>query len=492
MFKIENKKLFFIVLTFLLPFFVFADFKISEVMYDLQDSDTDREWVEIENTGQGESLKDLRLSDKNGRHLLKSLSNETDFPANSCVVIASDVTTFKKDNPNFSGVVFESSFSLVNTGDKISFSKFIDKADTFFDSISYSDTQGGKGDGNSLNRDGNTFKPGIPSPGVCSSVGGGNTTSATSSTASSGTSEISKTSSMPPSNSTGGYPIDPQIFLKINGPVVGSVGVDVVLKADLWGIDKKPITNGRIIWSFGDGASKEGYVVSHSWNFPGEYLVVAEASSLEYNASNRMKILISEPNLEIGKYVSGVEGFIEIKNNSKTEIDLSYWILKSDLEQFVFPKNTLILSNSKAIFPSKITNILVGNNLALYYPNGTKYLIAISSVEKTVSVVNQKNLKKEDTLIASVKDAQSVVSKKSVEKKPLDSKKEIVADKNNIEKIDLSASVGNSSSSYYFILALSIMSLLCIIGVVFYGKIFEEKQAISKEADNYQIEEIDG
>lgn len=490
MFKIKSKNLFFGFLVFLFPFFVFADFKINEVMYDLQESDTDREWFEIENTGQSENLKDLRFSDKNGRHLLKSLSNEINFPANSCVVIASDIVTFKKDNPNFSGILFESSFSLVNTGDKISFSKFVDKVETVFDSISYSDAQGGKGDGNSLNRDGGVFKPLTPSPGVCNSLDSGNVTSTASTTPPAVPSEASKNQEVLPVNSTSGHPIEPQIFLKINSPVVGNVGVDMVLRADLWGVDKKPITNGRIIWSFGDGSSKEGYVVSHVWNFPGEYLVVAEASSLEYNASNRIKILISEPNLEIFKYVPGNEGFLEIKNNSKVEIDLSYWILKSDSEQFVFPKNTLILPNSKVIFSSKITNIFSGNNLALYYPNGVKYLVAGSHVERVVPIDNQKVLKKEE-LSAVNRNTQPIIVNKNLEKKPLDNEKEEVADKNQIEKIDLSANIKNSNPPYYFVLALSIMSLLCIIGVIFCGKIFEEKKAISNEAQNYQIEEID-
>lgn len=471
-------------------------------MYSLEGVDTNREWVEIKNNGQAEILENLRLSDKKGRHLIKSLSGETEFPANSCVVISSDITTFKKDNPAFSGTVFESSFSLVNEGDKISFSKFVDKTETFFDSISYSSSQGADEDGNSLHREGDTLKPGGISPGVCSeNVNFGQDSQNTTGVVTSNVSQSNNgqnQSVAPNNNSSSNFPTEPQIFLKLNGPSVANVGVDTLFKAELTGLDKKPIDNGRIIWSFGDGASKEGYVVSHNWVFPGEYLVVAEASSLQYNASNRIKILVSNAELEVANFISGPSGFVELKNNSKSEINLSNWILKSEKEQFVFPKNTLILSNSKAFFPSSVTGLISGNSVALFYPNGTKYQVLSADPQVKNLVPNNSkpvavSLKKEIKDLPSETSSKNTANaKKVVQNQKITATSSKDSNEGEFEKISLSANVSSSKTTYYFIFALFIMSLLCIIGVVLYGKYYDRNSLVSNEADKYQIEEIDG
>jgi hypothetical protein len=169
------------------------------------------------------------------------------------------------------------------------------------------------------------------------------------------------------------FPVDPQIFLKIEAPQNTSAGVSADLKAELTGLDKKPITNGRIIWSFGDGTTGEGYYLTHSWKFPGEYMIVVEASSGVFNGSFRQKIYISKADVEILGFKEGEDGFVELRNNSKDDIDLSYWILNDKNKQFVFPKNTVVPAYSTTTIPNTVTKISDIGDFFLNYPNGTRH-----------------------------------------------------------------------------------------------------------------------
>ena len=58
-----------IIALFLLPNFAFASISITEIMYDLDGSDTDREWVEIFNDGNPVDLTGWKFND-GSNHIL--------------------------------------------------------------------------------------------------------------------------------------------------------------------------------------------------------------------------------------------------------------------------------------------------------------------------------------------------------------------------------------------------------------------------------------
>lgn len=147
------------------PQFVCAQVIFSEVMYDLRNgSDSGREWVEVQNTG-GESinLATHKLTENKINHDIKLSRGKATIATGEYAVIASDSKKFISDWPAFSGNLLDSSFSLSNTGESLVLrdAKLAD-----VDTLTYSDSMGGAGDGNSLQRNGlGLWLRGAPTPG---------------------------------------------------------------------------------------------------------------------------------------------------------------------------------------------------------------------------------------------------------------------------------------------------------------------------------------
>jgi hypothetical protein len=149
---------------FALPGIAFASVQITEIMYDLPGGDSGREWIEITNTGsQPIDISHYRLGEGTTNHLLVVVSGSTTLPAGSSAIIADDPAMFKTDWPAFSGTLFNSTFSLSNTGENLSIKNAVSVSE---DSVSYASGMGAAGDGGSLQRSGATFMPALPTPGM--------------------------------------------------------------------------------------------------------------------------------------------------------------------------------------------------------------------------------------------------------------------------------------------------------------------------------------
>ena len=64
--------------------------------------------------------------------------------------------------------------------------------------------------------------------------------------------------------------------------------------------------------------------------------------------------------------------FVEVYNKTEYEIDLSWWRLAVRGNFFTIPKNTVVMPNSKIIFPPRHTKFTINKNdkVELLYPNG--------------------------------------------------------------------------------------------------------------------------
>jgi hypothetical protein len=142
----------------------FASPFISEVMYNLQGNDTSKEWLEVVNASRTPlQLTNWFIFEKGVHHRIRFVSGSETIPAGGIAIICSDALGFSTNHPDFNGNLFESSFELSNVGETVSLR---DHDKNTVDSVAYSSSMGGNGDGNSLHRVGASFVAMTPTPGT--------------------------------------------------------------------------------------------------------------------------------------------------------------------------------------------------------------------------------------------------------------------------------------------------------------------------------------
>jgi hypothetical protein len=160
------------------------------------------------------------------------------------------------------------------------------------------------------------------------------------------------------------------------------VGTEVLFKAvpsKVKGIPKSYIGYN---WSFGDGAIGLGRETSHSFKFPGDYIVVLTAYAGDYTTKERQVVHIIDPKVSVAR----INGGVQISNNTNSEINIEGWKLVSGTKTFTVPNETMISSNKKVIFSSDITGLNY-ETVELFNPEGKSF--GASSLGITEDVKNK-------------------------------------------------------------------------------------------------------
>lgn len=148
-----------------------VDIVITEIMYDLPGSDSEREWIEVYNDDTVPAdLASWKLFEAESNHGLTAIQGSGTLAPGEYAVIADNAATFLSDHSGFSGLLFDSSFSLSNGkkegcedgGETITLRNpdLVDR-----DSVAYQGSWGACGDGHSLARIENVWVYAIPTPG---------------------------------------------------------------------------------------------------------------------------------------------------------------------------------------------------------------------------------------------------------------------------------------------------------------------------------------
>lgn len=357
-------------------------------MYDLDGGDID--WVEVYNPDSEDvdltTLK-LLISNSTSNHSISSSSGGAVLHSGDYGVIvgSSFLSAYNTKWPN-TGSIFTSSFSLTNNAGKIE----INNGDKLspLSTLTYESSHGASGNGKSLQKISGTWQESLPTPGkeniLSSSTGnddhttGGNTDTNTATDTSSTPSASSGSSS---SANTSKTPETTKITTKIiaqNSAVFA--GLYAKFKAEVIGTDGQPLFYGRYFWNFGDGDSKEmkvreGDTVSHVYFYSGKYSVILEYYINDYGEIPDAKYLLSidvlSADILISKVGDDKDFFVELSNNTNSNIDISKWMLMSGEKRFIFPKNTFIPSKNKIIFSPWITGLIYSdrNDLKLVDQN---------------------------------------------------------------------------------------------------------------------------
>lgn len=348
-----------------------AALSISEIMYDPAGSDTDREWVEIYNDSDSTiDMTGYKLFESNVNHSLTKGSGSLSVASKGYVVIVDNVQAFLIDNPNYTGTIIDSSFSLSNNGEYIAIK---DSKGIVIDSLTFTPSLGGGDDGSTLSLIESSWQRGDKTPGA-QNVG----------------------SILPPKeviqtiaqSKVSNAQADLYILMPEQKIVVA--GADATFTANAYSHEKRVGENGIYTWSFGDGGSKVGKSVMYHYYYPGEYVAILEVEADNMTATNRMKVKVIDAHIviqNIGKDETG--NFITLYNDSPYESDISGWQIGVDARYTQIPRNTIILPRKDlkiSVFTLSIATSTIKENsiFQLMYPNHTQaYVYTASSTEAT-------------------------------------------------------------------------------------------------------------
>jgi competence protein ComEA len=149
--------------------------------------------------------------------------------------------------------------------------------------------------------------------------------------------------------------VKPQAALSVGAgrDRVGVVGSPLEFKVETKG--EVEDRRNDFIWNFGDGTEGDGYMLSHTYEYPGDYIVVLNAHLPEGDAVARVNVKIVSPDISIT--YAGPER-VELTNSSKYEVNLFGRGLVGDGKIFAFPKDTIIKAGAKISFGAKATGLV--------------------------------------------------------------------------------------------------------------------------------------
>jgi hypothetical protein len=154
-------------------------------------------------------------------------------------------------------------------------------------------------------------------------------------------------SSIPLSN------VIPEIAYKVGAgrSRLGTVGTPIEFRGES-NADFSGFTNYK--WSFGDGAIGYGHIISHSYAYPGDYVVVLNATSPAGQAISRTDVKIIPADFVLSDISSER---IEVTNNSNYEVNLFGRALQSEGKVFIFPEDTIIKVGQSISFGHSVTGL---------------------------------------------------------------------------------------------------------------------------------------
>lgn len=346
-----------------LPASAYASLLISEVSYDPPGTDSKREWIELEYSGSSSvSVASVRFIEGGVAHKIAAYgTTSSSILAGSFVVIADDPAAFLLDYPEYSGALYDSVFSLTNTGESLVIT--IDGVEA--DSVLYQNSEGASGTGASLTRVASGFMPTRPTPGSRNdsvrwdgdSDGGDESPS---------TPIVSATSTHESPITISTYV--PKLEFQVNAGRDRSVAINTPFTLEALA---KGATEGfGARWSFGDGTFKRGTKVIKEYAKQGEFVVVLNATerALQQKSVDRLLVDVFEPkvSLEI------IEDGYRIGNDSGHEINLGgfkYREGEKHLGEWV--EDTILLNGSAIEVQSKSPQPC---GLKISYPNGVELL----------------------------------------------------------------------------------------------------------------------
>ena len=358
-----SKNIIFLIMFFILlliPFITKGAVVINEIMYDLEEgSDSGREWVEIFNSGDAAiDLTGWKFFENETNHNLTLIQDDINIPQNGYAVITDKPDKFLIDNPGYSGILFDSAFSLSNSGENLAIK---DSELTIVDQVTYDSSWGAAGDGNSLQKkDSSDWGVGNPTPGTTNNFSTGEEPDEPE--------EPEEEPETPSTPTSGG---------SSNQPPIADAGNDIIAFIDqeitFDGSGSRDPDGSELAyeWNLGEGNLKNDIIITHKYSYSGTYLVTLMVYDGRHYSKNTITVKIYPQKITINEFLpspigkDAEEEWIELYNDSDSVVDISGWQLDDEdggSKPFVFPENTLIAPKSYSVFSRQITKIALNND----------------------------------------------------------------------------------------------------------------------------------
>jgi hypothetical protein len=160
-----------------------------------------------------------------------------------------------------------------------------------------------------------------------------------------------------------------ELYISAGRNRIVSVGNSVVFEA--YAIDAKGAKSQNIsaAWSFGDGAQARGAKVSHTYKYPGDYVVVLNANAGGNEAVSRASVRVFAPKIIL---FLEEDGAVSLENDFAYEINIGEWKIRGANGSFVVSSDTIILPGKKLIFSKANTAIDFSKSasIELLFPDG--------------------------------------------------------------------------------------------------------------------------
>ena len=404
-----------------------SSIRITEIMYDVEGADTNKEWIEIHNTGSTSiPIGTWFLFENNVNHRLTPLNFEN-LEANERAVIIQNEIAFTEIYGS-SIKIIKSSFSLHNEGETIEI-RNSDKVTV--DTVTYSREVGGAGDGTTYGLLGSRFSMTAPTPGQENKAGQPNTDGSENTGSESESDSNGNEQEISDSSDSFVIPKKPTVeFQEYYQPYINFESAIVAKNPSRFRIgvfhvqEKKAIQalRGWYYVNFGDGTSiqtNERIDLVHSYPHAGTYLITFEyyASKLSMEAREDPDVLYQKKISVLGEQISIIGmneyGVITIENTANKNINLERFEIRLPHRSYTFPKYSIIEAKGNVHLSQKTLGFSISKNelsqikifntegiLVGRYENNSKDLdnVTMKSATAVNTMENESlNLKKENT-----------------------------------------------------------------------------------------------
>ena len=332
--------------------------QISEIMYDPSGSDTGHEWIEIYNDGEAAvDVKTLKLYENNTNHSITYVSGNEMLQKGEYAVIADNASFFSIDNPSFTGNLFDSAFSISNSGEALEMrSSSLEP----LNKVTYTPITESNGTGATISLINNVWVKSNSTPGAANAelttsvIPGGSPTSSTSSTSNLTSSYVQTTKRT--------YLLG-DIHMLTNKEIFTVAGANAYFETRNSDSRNNNIT-GTVYWSYGDGAGGVGATTTHVYQYSGDYNAFLEVENSSVYGIESIKVHVRDPRLLVHATATGVA----IKNLDDEDIDIGGFSIMCDTGIFQIARHLLLNKNATVVINDKVLGF-VCKNPKLRFPN---------------------------------------------------------------------------------------------------------------------------